>query len=129
VVSVTNPYGRNLAFLDRSRYFFFQVAPQLYSRGRVDPVSVPLLLRECGSAGNRTRTSGSVAGNSLQLDHRSGQNKKKIMTKLELRFYYYVEFWKRDTNPSPVIYQEGQICHVAVRGHNAAGRAASCGGK
>jgi hypothetical protein len=26
VVSVTNPYGRNLGFLDRSRYFFFQVA-------------------------------------------------------------------------------------------------------
>jgi hypothetical protein len=33
VVSVTDPYGRNLAFLDRSRYFFLQVAPQLYSRG------------------------------------------------------------------------------------------------
>jgi hypothetical protein len=30
VVSVTDPYGRNLGFLDRSRYFFFQVAPQLY---------------------------------------------------------------------------------------------------
>jgi hypothetical protein len=25
VASVTNPYGRNLGFLDRSRYFFFQV--------------------------------------------------------------------------------------------------------
>jgi hypothetical protein len=33
VVSVTNPYGRNLDFLDRSRYFLFQVTPQLYSRG------------------------------------------------------------------------------------------------
>jgi hypothetical protein len=33
VVSVTDPYGRNLGFLDRSRYFFFQAAPQLYSRG------------------------------------------------------------------------------------------------
>jgi hypothetical protein len=32
VVSVTDPYGRNLGFLDRSRYFFFQVSPQLYSR-------------------------------------------------------------------------------------------------
>jgi hypothetical protein len=31
VVSVTNPYGRILVFLDRSRYYFFQVAPQLYS--------------------------------------------------------------------------------------------------
>jgi hypothetical protein len=33
VVSVTDPYGRILGFLDRSRDFFFQVAPQLYSRG------------------------------------------------------------------------------------------------
>jgi hypothetical protein len=32
VVSVTDPYGRILEFLDRSRYYFFQVAPQLYSR-------------------------------------------------------------------------------------------------
>jgi hypothetical protein len=30
------PYGRNLGFLDQSHYFF-QVAPHLYSRGRVDP--------------------------------------------------------------------------------------------
>jgi CBS-domain-containing membrane protein len=33
VVSVTDPYGRILGFIDRSRYGFFQVAPQLYSRG------------------------------------------------------------------------------------------------
>jgi hypothetical protein len=33
VVSVTDPYGRILDFLDRSRYFLFQVAPQLCSRG------------------------------------------------------------------------------------------------
>jgi hypothetical protein len=33
VVSMTDPYGRILGFLDRNRYFFFQVAPQLYSRG------------------------------------------------------------------------------------------------
>jgi hypothetical protein len=31
-VSVTDPYGRILGFLDRSRYFFYQLAPQLYSR-------------------------------------------------------------------------------------------------
>jgi hypothetical protein len=61
VFSVTNPYCRNLGFLDRSRYFFFQVAPQLYSRGWVNPVPDPLLLRKSGCAGNRTRTSGSVA--------------------------------------------------------------------
>jgi hypothetical protein len=33
VVSVTNPYGRILGFLDRNRYFFFQVAPQLFPSG------------------------------------------------------------------------------------------------
>jgi hypothetical protein len=32
VVSVTDSYGHILGFLDRSHYFFFQVAPQLYSR-------------------------------------------------------------------------------------------------
>jgi hypothetical protein len=31
--SVTDPYGLILGFLDRSRYFLFQVDPQLYSRG------------------------------------------------------------------------------------------------
>jgi hypothetical protein len=60
VVSVTHPYGRILGFLDRSRYFFFQVALQLYSRGWVDSVPDPLLLRKSGSTGNRTRTFGSV---------------------------------------------------------------------
>jgi hypothetical protein len=65
VVSTTDPYGRILGFLDRSRYIFFQVAPQLYPRGRVDPVPDPLLLRKSGSVGNRT--SGSVARNSNHL--------------------------------------------------------------
>jgi hypothetical protein len=55
VVSVTDPYGRNLGFLYRSRYFFFQVAAHLYSRGWVDPVPYPLLLRKSGSGGNRAR--------------------------------------------------------------------------
>jgi hypothetical protein len=54
-VSTTDPYGRILGLLDRSRYFFFQVAPQLYSRGWVDPVPDPLFLRKSDSAGNRTR--------------------------------------------------------------------------
>jgi hypothetical protein len=60
VVSVTDLYGSILGFLDRNRYFFFQVAPQLYSRGWMDPVPDPLLLRKSGSVGNRTRTSWSV---------------------------------------------------------------------
>jgi hypothetical protein len=45
----------NLGFLDRGRYFSFQVAPQLSSRGWVDPVPDPLLLRKSGSAGKRNR--------------------------------------------------------------------------
>jgi hypothetical protein len=44
--------------------FFFQAALLLYSRGWVDPVPDPLLHRKPGSAGNGTRTSGSVARNS-----------------------------------------------------------------
>jgi hypothetical protein len=64
VISPTYPHG----FLDRSSNYFFQVAPQLYSRGWVNPVSDPLLLRKSGSAGNRARTSGSAVRNS---DHRT----------------------------------------------------------
>jgi hypothetical protein len=42
-------------FYSRSRYFSIQVAPQLSSRGWVDPVPDPLILR---------KSSGSVARNS-----------------------------------------------------------------
>jgi hypothetical protein len=62
VVSVTIPYGSILGFVDRSRYFFFQLAPQSYSPRT--PFQTPLLLRKSGSAGNWTRTSGFVARNS-----------------------------------------------------------------
>jgi hypothetical protein len=55
VVSATHPHDHILGFLDRSRYYFFQVAPQLYSRGWVDPVPDSLLHRKFGSAGNRIR--------------------------------------------------------------------------
>jgi hypothetical protein len=58
VVSVTDPYGRILGFLERR--LFFQVAPQLYSRGWVDPVPDPLRFIKSGSAGNRTRASGTL---------------------------------------------------------------------
>jgi hypothetical protein len=44
--------------------FWTRAAPQLYSRGWVDPVPDPLHLRESGSAGNRTQTSGYLARNS-----------------------------------------------------------------
>jgi hypothetical protein len=49
------PTTVNLGFLDWSPYFFIQVASQLSSRARVDPVSDPLLVRKSGRARNRTR--------------------------------------------------------------------------
>jgi hypothetical protein len=55
VVGVTDPYSINLGFLDRSCYFFFRAAPQLYSLGSVDTVPYPLPLRKCGNAGNRNQ--------------------------------------------------------------------------
>jgi hypothetical protein len=63
MVSATDPHGHIFGFLDRSHYYFFQVAPQLYSRGWVLPVPDPLL-RKSSSAENRTQDSGSVARNS-----------------------------------------------------------------
>jgi hypothetical protein len=70
VVSATDPHGR---ILDRSRYYFSQVAPQLYSRGWVDPVSDPLLLRKSGSAGNRTRDLWICNQDFWSLDHSGGR--------------------------------------------------------
>jgi hypothetical protein len=52
VVSAMDPHGLILGFLDRNHYFFFQVAPQLYSWGWVGPVPDPVLLRKSGSARN-----------------------------------------------------------------------------
>jgi hypothetical protein len=48
------PTAVNLSFVDRSRYFFFQVPPHLSSWGWVDPIPDQLLLGKSGSAGNRT---------------------------------------------------------------------------
>jgi hypothetical protein len=55
VVSAADSHGGILGFLEWSRYYFLQVAPQLYSRGWIDPVPDPLLLRKSGSAANRTQ--------------------------------------------------------------------------
>jgi hypothetical protein len=65
------PTAVNLGFLDRSRYFFFHVA-QLSSRGWVDPVPDPLLLRKSGRAGSRTRDLWICSQKLWPLDHRGG---------------------------------------------------------
>jgi hypothetical protein len=53
MASATDPHSRNLAFLYRNRYYSFQVARHLYSRGWVDPIPDPLFLGKSGSARNR----------------------------------------------------------------------------
>jgi hypothetical protein len=112
VVSVTDPYDRILAFLDRSRYFFFQAAPQLYSRGWVDFVPDALLLRKSRSAGNRTRTFVSVARNSWPLDHRGGphetqrgQNAALLNVKADGTPGYHWT-WNEETGPLM------KVCHA-----------------
>jgi hypothetical protein len=68
----------------RSRYFSVQVAPQLSSRGWVDPVPDPLLLRKSGSAGNRTRDLWICSQELWPLDHRGGQSRTFFTWKYEL---------------------------------------------
>jgi hypothetical protein len=83
-VNITDPHDRILAFLDRSRYYFFQVAPQLYSWGWVDPVPDPLLLRKSGNGGKRTRDLWICSQELWPLDHRG----KFTMLQIERRNYY-----------------------------------------
>jgi hypothetical protein len=64
--------GGILAWKTRRRYFSIQVAPQLYSRGWVDPVPDPLLLRKSDSVGNLTRDIWICSQELWPLDHRGG---------------------------------------------------------
>jgi hypothetical protein len=72
-----DPYDSVRGFLDWSRYFFFQVAPQLYSRDRVAPLPDLLLLRKSVVPGIEPRTSGSVARNS---DHKTAKAQKTTIS-------------------------------------------------
>jgi hypothetical protein len=63
VVSMTDPYGRDLGFQDRSRYFFFQVVHETeWTQFQTHYFSV-----KSSSVGNRTRTSRPVVKNSDHL--------------------------------------------------------------
>jgi hypothetical protein len=103
------------SFSRQEPLLFYQVAPQLYSRGWVDPVPDPLFFFD--SAGNRTRASGSVAKNS-DLDHRGGHsvmqgNVKQTQTErtVELWMYTVLPFksWKKWTNCEEI----SKMCCVA----------------
>jgi hypothetical protein len=72
VLSAIDPYGSILGFLDRRRYFYFQVAPQLHSRGWVYSVQDSLLFRKSGSSGNRIRDLWICSQELWPLDHRGG---------------------------------------------------------
>jgi hypothetical protein len=65
---VTELYGRNLGFLDRSCYFFFQIAPQLYSRGEWTPFQIHYFSENLVVEGIEHGTSGSVARNKYIYD-------------------------------------------------------------
>jgi hypothetical protein len=84
VVSVTNPYDRILGFLDRSRYCFFQVALQLYSRGWVDPVPDPVHFFLV-VPGNRTQNLWICSPELWPLDHRGCQ--RSARTSLETHYF------------------------------------------
>jgi hypothetical protein len=64
VVIVTDPYGRILGFIDWSRYFFFQVAPQLYSEAEQTPIQTHYFSENLVALGIEPGTSESVARNS-----------------------------------------------------------------
>jgi hypothetical protein len=71
VVSVTDPSGRILGFLDRNRYFSLKYLLSCTHEAEWTPFQTHycfpfffLSLRKSGGAGNRTRASGSVAKNS-----------------------------------------------------------------
>jgi hypothetical protein len=84
------PFGRNVGFLDRSRYFFFQIAHYLYSRGWMDPFPDLLLLRKFGSTENGTRTPESVVRN-WPLDHRGGQSVRINKNIIESKHAFFFE--------------------------------------
>jgi hypothetical protein len=88
------PYSR---FFKQEQLLFYQVAPQLYSRGRVDSVPDLLLLRKSGSAGNGTRTSRSVARICSGLTTKSKSKSKSNYGRRSVDQFVFVScvFWSR----------------------------------
>jgi hypothetical protein len=84
-----SPTFVNFSFLDRSHYFL-EIAPQLSSRGWVDPVPDPLLLRKSGSAENQTRNLWIYSQELWPLDHRCGMFTYEIIMQ---EIYFYVDIY------------------------------------
>jgi hypothetical protein len=66
VVSTTDPYGRILGFLDRNRYFSSKLLLSCIHEAEWTSFQTHYFSENPGSAGNRTRTSGSAA---MKTDH------------------------------------------------------------
>jgi hypothetical protein len=106
------PTAVNFGFLDRSRYCPFQIAPQLSSRGWVEPVSDPLLLRKSGSVGNGTRDLWICSQELWPLDHRSshGLSYKMQQKYVDLRCSCW---YKSETLPEVYREFEAAMLHGA----------------
>jgi hypothetical protein len=85
VVSTTDIYGRILGFLDRSRYFFFQVAPQLTHEAEWTPFQTHYFSENLVSSGNQTRSSGSVAITLTTRSQRRSLNNTYIPIKVAVK--------------------------------------------
>jgi hypothetical protein len=111
VVSATDPHGRQCLFSGPEPLLFIQVAPQLTSRGWVDPVPDPLLLRKSGSAGNRTRDLCICSQKLWPLDHGGGPTKTT---------YRYLSAttgnsWMRsETSSNPTYKKQGYQSHDKI---------------
>jgi hypothetical protein len=86
VVSVTDPYGRILGFLDRSRYTFLSSSSSVVLTRLSGPCSRPTTFFYSGSAGNRTRASGSVAKKNIYT-HKSLSSAS--INKINSRGHYF----------------------------------------
>jgi hypothetical protein len=85
VVSTTDPYDRILGFLDRIRYFFFQVAPQLYLDAEWIPFQSHYFSGNLVEPEIEPGTSRSVANELGPLNQRGGLMVVRIYLNLHLR--------------------------------------------
>jgi hypothetical protein len=133
MISAIDPNSHILDFLDQSRYYFFQIAPQLYSGCWVDPVPDPLLLRKSGSARNRTRHLWSCSQEVWPLDIRWNMSKigpcflvnialKILVQTLHILPQIYRvgqtqlgSFWSLITNQSNNTQENGKVPFVVDR--------------
>jgi hypothetical protein len=101
-----SPTAVNISFLDRGRYFFFQIAPHLSSRGWVYLVSNRLLLRKPCGVGTRTRGPLICSQELWPLDQRGGLYTRYQYCLCRVRWKY---FWQ-GLRVMKIIFQPR--CHI-----------------